>query len=51
MDKGDIEIEYDEVTYKVFESKYSGIVYFNNGEIYQYEITPDELNEIKNAIK
>lgn len=51
QEKGDIEIVKENITYKLFEKGNGAVVYFNDGEITQYEISKDELNKIKEAIK
>ena len=50
-EKGTIEIVKDEITYKLFQHDNSAIAYFNDGDIFQYEISKEEFNQVKNAIK
>lgn len=48
---GDIEISSNNITYKIFQRENTFIVYFNDGDIFQYEISIIDFNKIKNSLK
>lgn len=50
-EKGNIEIEYLGILYKIFQFEDKDVVYFKDGQIYQYELTKFEVDKVEKALR